>query len=375
MFFPESNPRKQSNVRIGEQVGIPSLVRVKPGALDRLGVYCARFGFEKITLLHSTGLSKALTTRAHESLTSAGRTLSGVTEISSSEFEDAVATFRALPANLHAVIGLGGGRALDAAKYVAMLAGVPFIAVPTSLSNDGFCSPQSSLVLEGKRRSLKVNTPVGVIVDTEVCRTAPDALWASGVGDLAAKLTATRDWKLAFHRRGDKVDDFAVLLSDASVFQFLAHPKRDLEGVRHLATALMLNGIAMSIAGSSRPASGSEHLISHALDQTSARPRLHGLQVGVASFLVTALQDADAKAIEQLFEESGFWAMVHQDPFDPEEWRVALELAPSLKDNFYTVLSEPDVDPWRVFSRLLATHELFARCFGRRGRSRPTPTG
>ncbi len=354
-------------MRIGEQVGIPSLVRVKPGALDRIGLYCSRFGFEKVALLHSSGLLAALVTRAHESLTNEGRTISGLTEVSSSEFEDAVTTFRSLPTNLDAVVGLGGGRALDAAKYVAMLAGVPFIAVPTSLSNDGFCSPQSSLVLESRRRSFKVNTPVGVVVDTEVCRTAPDALWASGVGDLAAKLTATRDWKLAFHRRGDHVDDFAVLLSDASVFQFLAHPKRDLEGVRHLATALMLNGIAMSIAGSSRPASGSEHLISHALDQTSPRPRLHGLQVGVASFLVTALQGANSEPIERLFTESGFWALVHQDPFEPDEWRVALQLAPSLKANFYTVLSEPDVHPLSVFSRLLATHELFARCFTPRG--------
>lgn len=265
---------------------------------------------------------------------------------------------------LDAIVGLGGGRALDSAKYAAMLAGVPSIAVPTSLSNDGFCSPQSSLVVEGKRRSFRVHPPVGVVIDTEVCRTAPDALWASGVGDLAAKLTATRDWKLAFHRRGEKVEDFAVLLSDASVFQFMAHPKRDLEGVRILATALMLNGIAMSIAGSSRPASGSEHLISHALDQISARPRLHGLQVGVASFLVTALQGANAEPIDRLFNESGFWRLVHEDPFDLAEWRAALQLAPSVKDNFYTILSEPDANPLNVFSQLLATHEPFARCFG-----------
>lgn len=352
------------SVRVHEQVGIPSLVRVKPGALDRLGVYCARFGFNQVALMYSAGLMSALSARAQESLLRQGRELRVSTEVSSGEFEEAITTFRTLPADVDAVVGLGGGRALDVAKYVAMLAGVPFIAVPTSLSNDGFCSPQSSLVVASRRRSLKAHTPAGVVVDTDVCRTAPDGLWASGVGDLAAKLTATRDWKLAFHRCGTPVDDFAVLISDSSVYQFLAHPKRDLEGVRQLATALMLNGIAMSIAGSSRPASGSEHLISHALDQISTRPRLHGLQVGVASFLVTVLQAADPAPIERLFGETGFWRLVHDDPFDADEWRQALELAPSLKQDFYTVLNEPGVAPLTEFAQLRKTHETFARCFG-----------
>lgn len=353
-------------MKANEQVGIPSLVRVKPGALDRLGVYCMRFGFERIALLHSAGLLPALVARAQESLLQQGREARVTAEVSSGEFEEAVSLFRGAPAGVDAVVGLGGGRALDVAKYVAMLAGVPFIAVPTSLSNDGFCSPQSSLIVEGKRRSLKAHTPAGVVVDTDVCRTAPEALWASGVGDLAAKLTATRDWKLAFHRRGVPIDDFSLLISDASVHQFLAHPKRDLEGLRQLATALMLNGIAMSIAGSSRPASGSEHLISHALDEISARPRLHGLQVGVASFLVTVLQAADPAPIERLFSDSGFWRVVHDDPFDVNEWREALQLAPSLKQDFHTVLSEPGVAPLTEFARLLKTHEAFARCFAQR---------
>jgi glycerol-1-phosphate dehydrogenase [NAD(P)+] len=145
-------------------------------------------------------------------------------------------------------------------------------AVPTSLSNDGFCSPQSSLTLRGARRSLPVALPFAVVVDTEVCRGAPSVLWWSGVGDLVAKVTAVRDWKLAYHAVGEPVDDFAALLSDATVAQFLARPKRDLEGLRLLATALMLNGISMAVSGSSRPASGSEHLISHALDALASGP-------------------------------------------------------------------------------------------------------
>ena len=93
------------------------------------------------------------------------------------------------------------------------------------------------------------------------------------------------------------MDDFAALLSDGSIHSYLSHPRFDLEGIRLLATALMLNGIAMEICGSSRPESGSEHLVSHALDAHSPRPRLHGLQVGVATYIVSILQQSNTDAL------------------------------------------------------------------------------
>src|SRR5947209_12015318 len=114
-------------------------------------------------------------------------------------------------------------------------------------------------------------------------------------------------------RTGEPVDDFAALLSDGSIHGYLGHPQFDLEGIRLLATALMLNGIAMEICGSSRPASGGEHLISHALDATSARPRLHGLQVGVATYLVSILQGENTEKIAALFDATGFWNAIADD--------------------------------------------------------------
>jgi glycerol-1-phosphate dehydrogenase [NAD(P)+] len=112
----------------------------------------------------------------------------------------------------------------DVAKYVAFLCQLPYLSVPTSLSNDGFCSSQSSLTFSDRRRSLPSAMPFGVILDTAVCLNAPDLLWHSGIGDLVSKLTAVTDWKMAFHAIGTPVDDFAALLSDASVFQFMGRP-------------------------------------------------------------------------------------------------------------------------------------------------------
>jgi glycerol-1-phosphate dehydrogenase [NAD(P)+] len=262
-------------------------------------------------------------------------------EIADASYDAATELFTRLPRKASAIIGVGGGKALDVAKYVSFLARLPCYATPTSLSNDGFCSPQSSLTIDGRRRSLAAALPHAVVLDLDVCKDAPRSLWLSGVGDLTSKLTAIFDWKLSFHRRGEAVNDFAALLSDATVYQFLAQPSFDLEGARLLGTALMLNGIAMEICGSSRPASGSEHLISHALDAISKRPRLHGLQVGVATYLVSRVQRNQTERISGLFDRTGFWPLIESDPFILSEWKKALRLAPSIKEDFFTILSEP----------------------------------
>ena len=203
--------------------------------------------------------------------------------------------------------------------------------------------------------------PFGVIIDTGVCLNAPRVLTLSGVGDLVAKFTAVRDWKLAFHAIAEPVDDFAALLSDGSIRSLLSHHVLDLDGIQLLATALMLNGIAMQICGSSRPASGSEHLISHALDATSARPRLHGLQVGVATYLVSILQGMHTEQISRLFDATGFWTAIAEDPFSRAEWLEAVRVAPTLKQNYYTVLSTRNVVP--EVEQLLADDPCLRRCF------------
>jgi glycerol-1-phosphate dehydrogenase [NAD(P)+] len=299
---------------------------------------------------------------ARESLRDHGIAVALLHEVKEASVEEAVRLLGAVPLSCKALIGLGGGKALDVAKYTASLAGMPYFAAPTSLSNDGFCSPQASLTLEGRRRSLPTGLPEAVVVDLAICQGAPLALWHSGVGDLSAKFTAVWDWKLAFHRRGVPVNDLAALISDASVFQFMANPGPDERGIQLLATALMLNGVAMEIAGSSRPASGSEHLISHALDMTGARQRLHGLQTGTAADLVSSLQgDGHHEIIGDLFERTDFWKSVREQPFSKEEWRIAVEQAPSVKEDFYTILS--DREAWPEFARIIAHDRALVGCF------------
>ncbi len=312
-------------------------------------------------MLVSQGLAPTLSQRVTTSLRENGVQLVTQVDVPDNDLESAVRLFADFSSRTDAIIGLGGGKALDVAKYVSFLGRLPYYALPTSLSNDGFCSPQSSLTIRGRRRSLPAAIPYGVVIDTAVCLEAPRQLTLSGIGDLVAKFTAVHDWKLAFHATGEPINDFAALLSDGSIRAFLSHSQFDLEGMRLLATALLLNGIAMEMCGTSRPASGSEHLISHALDATSARPRLHGLQVGVAAYIVSLLQGASTDHIDSLFRATGFWDEIAADPFSRTEWMRAIRTAPSVKENYYTVLSSRDVLP--EVERSLTEDPHLQRCF------------
>src|SRR5262245_33553001 len=343
------------------RAAIPTLVRSKTGALGRMGIYLSRQGHRRIAVFQSAGILDDIASRLRAGLLSASIEAIVWADVANSEFERAISQFTDLPRSVTAIIGLGGGKALDVAKYVAFLGKLPYFAAPTSLSNDGFASPQSSLTVCGKRRSCAAAMPFAVVVDTEVCRRAPKGLTLSGVGDLVAKFTAIEDWKLAFRHAGEAIDDFAALLSDGSVHAFLARPILDEEGVRLLATSLLLNGIAMEVCGSSRPASGSEHLISHALDEISANPRLHGLQVGVATYLISLLQRHRSDVIARLFDKTGFWEAIKADPFSRAEWLEAVRRAPAIKEDFFTVLSTRDTLP--EVEKALHTDKWLAPCF------------
>ena len=344
------------------QIQIPNLVRIKPGALARLGLYLQRAGYARVSVLTSP-VPDPVAALARASV--AGQDIDAEwIEVDGNRFEHAVELFAALPGKTAAIVGIGGGKALDMAKYLAFLARLPYLAVPTSLSNDGFCSPQSSLTVQGKRRSLASAMPQGVIIDTEVCLGAPKKLWLSGAGDLAAKLTAVFDWKLAFHHTGEPVNDLAVLLSDATVRQFIGKPDFDRQGTALLGTSLMLNGIAMEMCGSSRPTSGSEHLISHALDELAGytgHSRLHGLQVGLAAYVISRLQGRAEDTLFKLFQKIGFWDAIRSDPFSRAEWLEAVRLAPGIKENFFTVLSVRNCLP--EVERMLDEDQALAGCF------------
>ena len=102
-------------------------------------------------------------------------------------------------------------------------------------------------------------------------------------------------------------------------------------------------------------------MISHALDSISKRPRLHGLQVGLATYVVSRVQKNQSERIAHLSDEMGFWDQIKSEPFSLAEWKAALQLAPSIKDDFYTILSQEGATA--KAETILETDPRLAGCF------------
>ncbi len=237
------------------------------------------------------------------------------------------------------VIGVGGGTVVDVAKLAAGSAGLPFLAVPTTLSNDGIASP-ISVVRESAgvfHRSLGTRMPLGVLVDLDLVRSAPLESTLAGFGDLLSNLSALRDWDYARRVAGERMDSFAALLARTSAegllstAEKLAAPKEafSVEVLTRLAEGLILSGIAMEIAGSSRPCSGAEHLISHALDAAgSGRP--HGVQVAFCTVFLERL-DGESEVLENACRRLGLPLTVEELGITPEAFLRAVRQGPSMR--------------------------------------------
>ena len=197
------------------------------------------------------------------------------------------------------LIGVGGGRPIDLAKQAGFNKNIPFVSIPTAASHDGFGSARSSIRQAGRKTSMQAIPPIAVVADTTIISRAPFRLLAAGVGDIVSNQTAVLDWRLD----GQKADysEYAAALSEMAAqlvedgIEKVASGTE--EGVRLVVKALISSGVAMSIAGTSRPASGGEHKFSHWLDANSDNPALHGEQCGLGSIVTMYLHGGDWEKI------------------------------------------------------------------------------
>ncbi len=242
------------------------------------------------------------------------------------------------------VIGIGGGKSIDIAKYVSSKIGARFISIPTSASHDGIASPFASLKGSGRATSFRAVVPDAIIADIELISKAPKRLLRAGVGDIIAKFTAVADWRLSHKLRGEYYGEYAAslaLLSAKHIVSFIDEISRfSTEGVRILVEALVSSGIAMCIAGSTRPASGSEHLFSHALDMIAPRPALHGEQVGVGTIMMSYLHGMKWSRIKRVLKRVGAPTTARELGIPNKYIIEALLIAPRIRPERYTILGE-----------------------------------
>ncbi|GAA5043851.1 glycerol-1-phosphate dehydrogenase [NAD(P)+] [Thermocatellispora tengchongensis] len=250
-----------------------------------------------------------------------------------------------------AVIGIGGGKTIDATKYAASLAGIPMVAIATNLSHDGICSPVASLVHEGGKGSFGVPMPLAIMVDLDYVHDAPASLVRAGIGDVVSNLSAIEDWQLGAAERGEPIDGLACSMARTAAEAVIGRSD-SIESdafLTVLAESLILSGMSMVIAGSSRPSSGGDHEILHAVDQLFPGTSNHGELAGIGAAFCFYLRD-DRSRLDQVVE----CLRRHELPVTPgdvglseEEFTAAVMLAPSTRPGRYTILehlrlSEPE---------------------------------
>ncbi len=201
-----------------------------------------------------------------------------------------------LPEKMDLLVAVGSGTVHDITRYVAYHSNVPFVSVPTAASVDGYVSNVAAMTWNGAKKTMTACAPVAMVADIDIIAEAPMRLTASGVGDMLGKYTSLLDWKIGHELTGEYLCPHTVSLVEEALknvrdgIDRLAD--RDREAITSLMYGLVLSGVAMQHTGISRPASGSEHHISHFIEMTIPADKcdaLHGEKVGVGLVLVSRL--------------------------------------------------------------------------------------
>jgi len=243
--------------------------------------------------------------------------------------------------NKDLAVAVGGGSVIDVAKVAAFNAGIPFFALPTTISHDGIASGGASLLVNGRKTSIPSKVPMAVFADLELIEAAPYRLFAAGCGDAVSKFTAVLDWQLAHRLKGEYYGDYAAQLAELAAKSVMENAKRIAGnkklGVHILFESLVSSGVAMSIAGSSRPASGAEHNFSHALDRVAPKPALHGEQVGVGTIMMAHLHGRSYEKVRNALATLGAPTTAKELCIGEEYIIKALTIAHEIRDR-YTIL-------------------------------------
>jgi glycerol-1-phosphate dehydrogenase [NAD(P)+] len=331
------------DIRTPPLMELPRGILIRSGALQEVGPLCRRFH------LKGTGILVCDTTTfevagkdVQASLKTSGFNtkvieISGATDRAVEMVKDLVDE-----GTDHFMLGVGGGRPIDVAKYVATLKDLEFISVPTAASHDGIASSRASIEMDGRKKTVQAKAPIAVVADLQVIANSPYKLLASGCADIISNYTAVLDWKLAHRLKGEPFSEYAAALSEMTARLLIerAHEiKPRLEpSVRIVLKALVSSSVAMSIAGSSRPASGSEHMFAHSLDITAKKPALHGEETGVGTIMMMYLHGGDWKAIRDALSTIGAPVDATGLGVTDEEIVQALVNAHSIRPNRYTIL-------------------------------------
>ena len=251
------------------------------------------------------------------------------------------------------MLGVGGGSVIDVTKLAAFELSKPFISVPTSAAHDGIASPRASLKHSKGSISKTAVSPLAILADTKVIHKAPYRMIASGCADVISNISAVMDWELAHRLKGEEYSSHAAVLAKTAA-QLLMENADDIrtyseESVWVAVKAMIVSGVAMSVAGNTRPASGAEHMFSHMLDHLGPgimlkgrkyKKPMHGEQCGVGAIMMVYLHGGDWEKIRNSLKKIGAPTTSEELGVSRKKIIEALVRAQEIRPERYTILGE-----------------------------------
>lgn len=241
------------------------------------------------------------------------------------------------------IVAFGGGSVLDLVKYSASQLDMPYINVPSALSNDAVYSCVARLTKNGKKYSFGVQPPIGIVVDIDIINKSPEILLYAGVADIVSNLSAIQDWLLAHNEIGEPINELSYMLAKEAALPLLRYSKKDLHSdglIFDLVNGIVTSGLAMIVSGNTRGTSGAEHLISHAIDEYfPEKSTIHGIQVGWAQGIIAKRYRKDPFKVNVFYECIGLDNVYEKMvPWKEEDFDMLIPYAMKIR-NRYTVFN------------------------------------
>jgi glycerol-1-phosphate dehydrogenase [NAD(P)+] len=249
---------------------------------------------------------------------------------------------RANNPDIELIMGVGGGGKIDLAKLVGAKVKLPMISIPTSASHDGIVSSRASIKDGASSISQEAIAPMGIVADTSIIAKAPPRLMASGCADVVGNLVAVADWRLALSLKNAPFSSSAAALSEMAARLILDNiseiEKMDENAAWIVLKGLIASGVSMCIAGSSRPASGSEHKFSHALELVAPGKAMHGEACGIGAIMMAYAHQLDWKMIRDALARIGAPTKARKLGIENGEVIEALVRAPEIRPERFTIV-------------------------------------
>ena len=273
-------------------------VYIERGAIDHLKEICA--DYQKILIVadeNTFGVAGAQTLAALEGKTIEQCIFTGAKILVPNE--EAIDAVNAKLGDAELIVGIGSGVIQDLCKYVAFNHKMPYLVVATAPSMDGYASSGAAMITDGMKVTYSAGMPMAILADTQVLKDAPLEMLKAGYGDIIGKFSSLNDWKLSHCIHGEYLCDYIYDLTFEQIQGTLKLAsgilKRDEQSIATLMEALVVIGIMMSFAGSSRPASGSEHHLSHFFEITGIIEGTdyfsHGIDVAYSTVITAQIRE------------------------------------------------------------------------------------